>query len=465
MAHPETREESREARAARSGHYDFLVIGGGSGGLAAAKRAASHGARAAVAEPAALGGTCVNVGCVPKKVMWNAAGIAEAFRDAPGYGFDGPAPELDWGRLVAARGAYIERLNGIHQRNLDVAGVAWLRGRGRLLGEGAVEVGGERYTAGHILIATGGQPRWPDIPGAELGITSDGFFGLERQPRRVAVVGAGYIAVELAGVLNSLGSEVTMLLRREHLLGGFDALLRETLMDEMSGAGVNFLTCIHMAAVEEADDGKVLVSEDGRRTGPFDEVVWAIGRDPNTEGLGLADAGVATGEDGTVTVDEWQDTGVEGIHALGDVTGPAPLTPVAIAAGRKLADRLFGGRPEARMDYADIPSVVFSHPPIGTVGLTEAEAEEAYGQGGYRVYTTTFKDMYYALLEHKVATAMKVITVGPQEKLAGIHVIGRGADEMIQGFATTLKAGGTMDDLRRTVAIHPTAGEEMVLIG
>ena len=446
-------------------HYDFLVIGGGSGGLAAAKRAASPGARAAVVEERALGGTCVNEGCVPKKVMWNAAGIAEAFRDAEGYGFQGAAPELDWGRLSADRRAYIERLNGIHQRNLEVAEVAWIQGRGRLTGPGKVAVDGETYSTDHLLIATGGQPRWPDIPGAEQGITSDGFFELDRQPRRVAVVGSGYIAVELAGLLNSLGSEVTLLLRREHLLGGFDPLLRETLMDEMSAAGVNFLTCIHMAAVEEAGEGKVLVSQDGQRTGPFDEVLWAIGRGANTAGLGLEEAGVETAPDGTVPVDEWQDTNVPGVHALGDVTGRTPLTPVAIAAGRKLADRLFGGKPEARMDYADIPSVVFSHPPIGTVGLTEEEAEERYGQGGYRCYTTTFKDMYYALLEHKVATAMKVIAVGPQEKLAGIHVIGRGADEMIQGFAALLKAGGTMEDLRSTVAIHPTASEEMVLIG
>jgi len=446
-------------------HYDFLVIGGGSGGLAAAKRAASHGARTAVVEPNPLGGTCVNVGCVPKKVMWNAAGIAEACRDAAGYGFEGSAPEFDWSRLVADRRAHIERLNGIHRRNLEVAEVDWIQARGELTGPGQVAADGASYSADHLLIATGGRPRWPSLPGAEQGITSDGFFELDHQPRRVAVVGAGYIAVELAGLLNSLGSEVTMLLRREHLLGDFDAILRETLMDEMSAAGVNFLTCIHMEAVEATDEGKVLVSQDGQRTGPFDEVVWAIGRDANTEGLGLDAAGVHTAADGTVPVDEWQDTNIAGIHALGDVTGRAPLTPVAIAAGRKLADRLFGGQPEARMDYADIPSVVFSHPPIGTVGLTEEEAEERYGQGGYRCYTTTFKDMYYALLDHKVATAMKVITIGPQEKLAGIHIIGRGADEMIQGFAATLKAGGTMDDLRRTVAIHPTASEEMVLIG
>ncbi|MFP4560405.1 MAG: glutathione-disulfide reductase [Thiohalorhabdus sp.] len=446
-------------------HYDFLVLGGGSGGLAAAKRAASHGARTALVEPHPLGGTCVNVGCVPKKVMWNAAGIAEALEDAPGYGFEVEGARFHWDRLRAARAAYVERLNGIHRRNLEVAEVEHLAGRGRFVDAGTVEVDGTAYTADRILIATGGRPRVPDLPGAEHGVTSDGFFELTEQPRRVAIVGAGYIAVELAGVLNALGSEVTMLLRREHLLGGFDALMRETLMDAMSTAGVNFLTCIHMERVERGDGGYVLVSADGERTGDFDQLIWAVGRDANTDGLGLEAAGVKTGLEGTVPVDEWQDTNVPGIHAVGDVTGRAPLTPVAIAAGRRLADRLFGGQAEARLDYADIPSVVFSHPPIGTVGLTEEEAEERYGQGGFACHTTTFKDMYYAPLERKVPTAMKVITVGPHERLAGIHVIGRGADEMIQGFAATLKAGGTLQTLRETVAIHPTAAEELVLIG
>ncbi|KPV39282.1 glutathione reductase [Thiohalorhabdus denitrificans] len=446
-------------------HYDFLVLGGGSGGLAAAKRAAGHGARTALVEPHPLGGTCVNVGCVPKKVMWNAAGIAEALEDAPGYGFEVEGARFHWDRLRAARAAYVERLNGIHRRNLEVAEVEHLAGYGRFVDAGTVEVDGTTYTADRILIATGGRPRVPNLPGAEHGLTSDGFFELAEQPRRVAIVGAGYIAVELAGVLNALGSEVTMLLRREHLLGGFDALMRETLMDAMSTAGVNFLTCIHMDRVERGDDGYVLVSADGDRTGDFDQVVWAVGRDASTEGLGLEAAGVETGPEGIVPVDEWQDTNIPGVHAVGDVTGRAPLTPVAIAAGRRLADRLFGGQADARLDYADIPSVVFSHPPIGTVGLTEEEAEERYGQGGFACHTTTFKDMYYAPLDRKEPTAMKVITVGPHEKLAGIHVIGRGADEMIQGFAATLKAGGTLQTLRDTVAIHPTAAEELVLIG
>ncbi|HKJ87629.1 MAG TPA: FAD-dependent oxidoreductase, partial [Gammaproteobacteria bacterium] len=354
-------------------HYDFLVIGGGSGGLAAAKRASSHGARTALVGPGPLGGTCVNVGCVPKKVMWNAAGIAEALEDAPGYGFRVEGAEFDWGRLREARAGYVDRLNGIHRRNLEVSEVTYLPGYGRFLDAGRVEVDGTAYSADQILIATGGQPRVPELPGAELGITSDGFFELTEQPRRVAIVGAGYIAVELAGLLHALGSEVTMLLRREHLLGSFDPLVRETLMDAMSTAGVNFLTCIHMDTVERADNGYVLVSREGERTGPFDRVIWAVGRDANTAGMGLDHAGVETGPQGIVPVDELQRTNVPGIHAIGDVTGRAPLTPVAIAAGRRLADRLFGGEAEARMDYEDIPSVVFSHPPIGTVGLTEEE--------------------------------------------------------------------------------------------
>ncbi|MFA9460532.1 glutathione-disulfide reductase [Thiohalorhabdus methylotrophus] len=446
-------------------HYDFLVLGGGSGGLAAAKQASAHGARTALVEPNPLGGTCVNVGCVPKKVMWNAAEIAESLEDAPGYGFGVEGTSFDWGSLRAARAAYVERLNGIHRRNLEVAEVEHIQGKGRFLEPGKVAVNGDTVTADHILIATGGRPRIPDIPGAEHGITSDGFFELTEQPGRVAIIGSGYIAVELAGVLNALGTEVTMLLRREHLLGSFDSLVRESLMDAMSTAGVNFLTGVHMDSVERTAGGYLLSSQDGQQSGAFDQVIWAVGREASTADLGLETVGVETGPEGIVPVDALQNTNVSGIYAVGDVTGRTPLTPVAIAAGRRLADRLFGGRPEARMDYEDVPSVVFSHPPIGTVGLTEEEVEERYGQGGYQCHTTTFKDMYYAPLERKVPSAMKVLTVGPHEKLVGIHVIGRGADEMIQGFAVALKAGGTLQDLRNTVPIHPTASEELVLIG
>jgi glutathione reductase (NADPH) len=448
-------------------HFDYLVIGGGSGGLATAKRAAGHGARTALVEAGEPGGTCVNVGCVPKKVMYNAATLAEGFHDAGDYGFDLESqPHLDWPRLKAARAAYVERMNGIHRRNLDVAGVQLIEGFARFIGPKTVQVGESEYTADHICIATGGRPRVPDIPGAELGITSDGFFALEQQPRRVAVVGAGYIAVELAGVLNTLGSEVTMLLRRQHLLSGFDPLLRETLMEAMGDAGVNFLTCIHLASVEEEGDGRLaLVSADGTRTGGFDQVIWAVGREPATEGLGLDQAGVGTDEAGFIPVDDYQSTNAPGVYALGDVSGRTPLTPVAISAGRHLGDRLFGDRPDARQDYEDIPTVVFSHPPVATVGLSQEEAEDTYGQGGYRVYTTTFKDMYYALCSRKVPTAMKLITVGPEERVVGVHIVGRGADEMLQGFAVAVKAGATKAHLDRTVAIHPTGSEELVLMG
>ena len=446
-------------------HYDLLVIGGGSGGLAAAKRAAAYGARVAlVSREAALGGTCVNVGCVPKKVMWNAAQIGDALEDASGYGFQMAGVSFDWATLKARRAEYVGRLNGVHSRNLDEAGVTVVPGEARFTGPRAVAVGDQNLTADHVVVATGGRPWVPDIKGADLGITSDGFFELEELPSRVAVVGAGYIAVEVAGLLNNLGAEVTMLLRGQHLLGGFDPLVRETLMDEMGAAGVNFLTCINLERLERDGEGVTLVSGDDHRTGPFDQVLWATGRTPATEPLEPDAAGLQLAEDGSIPVDAAQATNVPGIHAVGDVTGRAPLTPVAIKAGRTLADRLFGGQAEACMDYTGIPSVVFSHPPIATVGLTEEEAEEQYGQGGYGCHTTTFRDMYYALLERKVATAMKVITVGPRKRVVGIHVIGRGADEMIQGFAVAMKAGATLEDLHNTVAIHPTASEELVLI-
>lgn len=443
---------------------DYLVLGGGSGGLASARRAAAHGAKVALVERGRLGGTCVNVGCVPKKVMFNAASLAEAAEDARGYGFDTHAGELDWAELKKRRDAYVTRLNGIYRKNLEVSGVQLIEGHARFAGPRAVTVGGDTLEADHVLIATGGKPRLPNIPGADLGITSDGFFELERKPRRVAIAGAGYIAVELAGIFNSLGSEVTLLLRRQQFLRRFDALLRDTLMDEMSQAGVNIVSCIHLAQVERDATGCIdLVSDDGTRHPGYDALIWAIGRDPSTDTLGVDAAGIALDADGHVQVDEWQDTNVKGVHAVGDVTGKWQLTPVAIAAGRRLADRLFGGLPDARLEYENIPTVVFSHPPLGTVGLTEDEAREAYG-GSVKTYTTSFSNMYFALTERKQRTAMKLVTVGPKEKVVGVHVIGMGADEMIQGFAVALRMGATKADLDRTVAIHPTASEELVTL-
>ncbi|MGF1508261.1 MAG: glutathione-disulfide reductase [Myxococcota bacterium] len=445
--------------------FDYLVIGGGSGGLASARRAARYGAKAAVVEGGPLGGTCVNVGCVPKKVMWNAASIAEAVHDAPDYGFDIRSAPIDWALVKRKRDAYVQRLNDIYRRNLDADGVEEIRGWARFVDPYTVEVNGEQIRGRHVLIATGTRPRILDVPGKEYGITSDGFFELEAQPKRVAVIGAGYIAVELAGVFQSLGSDVTMLTRDEHPLRRFDSMLREALLEHMVEQGIAVDACGGVTELEKEADGTMCIhTADGRRMGGFDCVLWAVGRVPNVENLGLEKTGIEQDNLGHVVVDPWQNTNVPNVYAVGDIIGTHQLTPVAIAAGRRLADRVFGREPEARLDYTNIATVVFSHPPIGTVGLTEDEAHEMWGSDGVKCYSTRFTNLYHALTERKPKTAMKVIVAGAQEKVVGIHVIGIGADEMIQGFAVAVRMGATKADLDRTVAIHPTAAEELVTL-
>lgn len=444
-------------------HFDYLVIGGGSGGIASARRAASYGVKTALVEGNRLGGTCVNVGCVPKKVMWNAAGIAEALHYAPDYGFDVSNNGFDWSKIKHSRDAYIQRLNGIYAKNLDASGVTHINGWAKFVDEKTVEVNGTRYTADHILIAVGGTPTVPAIDGADFGITSDGFFELEQLPKNVAVIGGGYIAVEFAGVLHALGAKVTLLLRGESLLSHLDASLRDTLMEQMQEQGINVLTCIHMDRLQKEDDGSItLHSADSNHVSGFDTVIWAIGRRPLTSRLGLDNAGITTDKYGFISTDEFQNTNVKNVYAVGDVTGRMGLTPVAIGAGRKLADRLFDGRSDAKLDYDTIPTVVFSHPPIGTVGLSEDEARAAYGEGQVKVYQSRFTNMFYAVSENKQPTVMKLVTVGDQEKVVGCHVIGYQADEIIQGFAVAVKMGASKKDFDNTVAIHPTAGEEFV---
>ena len=443
--------------------FDLFVIGGGSGGLAAAQRAAEYGASVAVAETGPLGGTCVNVGCVPKKLMWYAAEIAEKMTDAPGYGFTVEVGGHDWAQLKAGRDAYIERLNGLYAGNLEKKNVTLMRGHAAFAANGDVVVDGKRCQAAHVIIATGGRPGLPVIDGTELGITSDDFFALEERPERVLIVGSGYVAVELGGVFRALGSEVTIATRRDGVLRDFDPLLRECLMDQMRRDGIRLETGMVPAAASRADDGLELLASDGRRIGGFDALLWAIGREPNIEQLELDKVGVRTDELGFIPVDEWQDTNVEGIHAIGDVTGRVALTPVAIAAGRRLADRLFGGMPERRVDYDCIPTVIFSHPPIGTVGLAEPEAHARYGDQ-VRVYEGRFTPMFHALTERKVPAAVKLITVGEEERIVGCHVMGHGADEMLQGFAVALRMGATKQDFDDTVAIHPTTAEELVTL-
>jgi glutathione reductase (NADPH) len=445
--------------------FDLISIGGGSGGLACAQRAAEYGAKAAVIESGRLGGTCVNVGCVPKKVMWNAAGIAAALEDAGDYGFAmGSAAGSggnDWPALKGKRDAYIARLNAMYESNLAAKGVAYVAGRAKFLDAHTVLVNGQRLTAAHVVIATGGYADVPRLPGAELGITSDGFFELEARPQRVAVVGSGYIACELASAFRALGSETELFIRKDHLLTHFDVMLGKSLMREMLADGLAIHTGVVPAALLEQSGHKTLVAADGHEFPGYDCLLWAIGRSADVAGLDLRAAGVAVDAAGFVATDEFQNTEVEGVYAVGDVTGRAALTPVAIAAGRRLSDRLFGGKPDRHLSYEMIPTVVFTHPPIGTVGLRESEARAQFGDA-VKVYVAEFTPLYHALTARKVRTDMKLVCLGPEEKIVGCHIIGAGADEMLQGFAVAIRMGATKRDFDDTVAIHPTSAEELV---
>lgn len=448
--------------------FDLIVVGGGSGGLAGAFRAAEHGARVALLEPGLLGGTCVNVGCVPKKAMWLAADIGAKLRMARSLGFAVEATpqrpcELDWPTFIAHRQRYIDGIHDSYRRRLDTSGIVVAPLRARLLDARTVECeNGARMRAARILIATGGHALKPAIPGAELGGTSDDFFHWTAAPKRVALIGAGYIAVELAGVLQALGSRVELFARGQRLLEGFDREIAAQLADDYGWSGVR-LHFGHAVAALEADGAQVRVrGADGSLSGPFDQVLFATGRKPNTAGLGLENAGVALDAGGFVRIDERNATSVDGIDAVGDVTTDPALTPVAIAAARRLMDRVYAGA-IAKLDRNDIPTVVFAHPPIGKVGLTEDEARQRHGDN-LHIYRAGFRPMLYALAESPQRSAFKLVCVGQERRVVGIHLLGDAADEMLQGFAVALKRGITLDDLRDTVAIHPTSAEEVVLM-
>ena len=452
--------------AARRLHVDLAVVGGGSGGLAAAFRAAGHGARVALLEPGELGGTCVNVGCVPKKAMWLAADLGARLGHAKALGFPVEPACPDWAQLVASRQGYIANIHASYRRRLDEAGIVLLPARGRLAGNGRVDCDdGTQVEAEHILLATGGRPVRPDIPGAELGIDSDGFFALSAAPARVAIIGGGYIGVELAGVLQSLGSQVELFARGGDLLKGFDVDVVERLRGNMHQAGIALHFGYSLAALEPGAGGRVRLRERGGDAGnPFDAVIFATGRRPNTDGLGLEAAGVHTADDGHIEVDAWQATSAERIYAVGDVTGRLALTPVAIAEGRRLMDRLFGGDPDARVDHDQVPTVVFSHPPLGKVGLTEAEARERFGTDAVSCHRTTFRPMLHALADVQQHSMFKAVCVGEEKRVVGLHLVGEAADEILQGFAVAVKMGATLADFHATVAIHPTSAEEIVLL-
>ena len=444
--------------------YDLIAIGGGSGGVAATRRAARYGARCAVVESDRYGGTCVNRGCVPKKIMWYGAHLAHAIRDAKGYGFDVEQKSFNWTQLVEDREAYIRRLNGIYEKNLTGENVEMLNGHGSLIDAHTVQIGDKQVTAERILLAPGGTPAVPDVPGAQLGISSDGFFQLESQPGKVAVIGAGYIAVELAGMLHALGSDVNLIIRKEHFLREFDDILSSTLTQIMHDDGLQIVNNTDIASLEKVGEQIAIVPKSGGdQLGPYDQVIWAIGRRPLSQELNPQAAGIEVDRRGYIPTDKWQATNVDNIFAIGDVTGRAQLTPVAIAAGRRLADRLYGGMSDRHLDYGNIASVVFSHPPIGTVGLTESQAREQFGDD-IRSYNTSFTPMYHAFSGHPQKTAMKLVVQGADEKVVGIHMIGEGVDEMLQGFAVALKMGATKKDFDDTVAIHPTSSEELVTL-
>jgi len=442
-------------------NFDLVVIGGGSGGLACAQRAADYGATVALVEPAPLGGTCVNVGCVPKKVMYYAANVAGHIDDAAAYGFSLLRQGHDWLALKRSRDAYVHRLNGIYATNLERRAIHHVKAPGRFADARTVIAGDEVLAAPRVVIATGGRPIVPELPGAALGITSDGFFDLEARPQSIAIVGSGYVAVELAGILAALGTKVTLVIRHDRVLRSFEAMLAAALMKQMREDGIEIVDHAVPAQVRQAGDHHELWTADGRILGPFGCVLWAVGREPAVESLDLARAGVRQYDDGFVIANRFQETSAAGVYAIGDVAGQAALTPAAIAAGRRLADRLFGGQRGRHLDYDMIPTVIFSHPPIGTVGLSEAEARDLHGDA-VRCYNSGFVPMYHALTKHKQRAEMKLVVVGAEERIVGLHVIGEGADEMLQGFAVALKMGATKRDFDDTVAIHPTSAEEFV---
>lgn len=441
---------------------DFFVIGGGSGGVRAARMAAQRGARVLLAEAAALGGTCVNVGCIPKKLYSYASHYASDFRDAAGFGWHVQPPRFDWALLKANRATEIARLNGIYQNLLTNAGVEILTGWATLRDAHTVHVrlaDGERNVrARHILVATGGRPVVPPIAGAEHALTSDHMFDLEPFPQRLVVVGGGYIACEFASIFAGLGSQVTQLYRGEQVLRGFDDDIRNFAAQEMRKHGVDLRTRTDVVELARSHAGLVATLADGSKL-VADSVLYATGRVPNVANMGLETAGVRQGKDGAILVDAHYQTSVASIHAVGDVTAHVQLTPVALGEAMVLVDRLFG-KGERRLSYENIPTAVFTHPAIGTVGLTEAQARERFPQ--VRIYRSDFRALKHTLSGNAERVLMKLVVDAASDRVVGLHMVGDDAGEIVQGFAVAMQAGATKAVFDATVGIHPTAAEEFV---
>ncbi len=438
--------------------YDLFTIGAGSGGVAGTRRAGAYGARTAICEELRVGGTCVLRGCVPKKLLVYASEFASAFTDAEGFGWSAPETEHDWGALIAAKDKELDRLHGIYVNMLNNAKVQIFEARGVVVDPHTVEVGGKRYTAENILVAVGGWPETPKLPGIEHVISSNEALDLKERPKRIVIVGGGYIAVEFAGIFAGFGSEVVEIIRQPELLRGFDGDLRVFLGEEMRKRGVDIRGGTQVARIDKTGAGYTVTTTAGGKI-ETDCVMYATGRKPNTKGLGLRELGVEMEENGAIKVDEWQRSSVKSIYAVGDVTDRINLTPVAIAESRAIAETLYNNNP-IRMDHDDVPSAVFSQPPIGTVGLGEEAARKKYGE--VDIYQTRFRPMKNTLSGRDERTFMKMIVDAKTDRVVGCHMLGPDAPEIIQGLAIAVKCGATKKQFDATVGIHPSAAEEFV---
>lgn len=439
--------------------YDLFVIGGGSGGVRAARMSANYGAKVALAEEFRYGGTCVIRGCVPKKLLVYASSFSEMFEDAAGFGWSVGERSFDWSRLIAAKDREIHRLENVYQSNLGKAGVEMFDCRATVLDPHTVQLAadGRKVTAKHILVATGGAPFVPDFPGSEHAVTSNEVFDLKDFPKRVTVVGGGYIACEFACIFNGLGSEVAQIYRRDLFLRGFDGDVREHLATEMRAKGVNLLFNSDIAKIDANSEGYTVTLNSGE-TFETDLVMYATGRKPNTFGMGLEDAGVELSKSGAVVVDEWSQSTVPSIYAVGDVTDRLALTPVAIREGAAFAATVFDSNP-TRPDHSDVATAVFTQPEIGTVGLGEEAAREDHD---VEIYRSTFRPMMHTLSGREEKMLMKLVVEKSTGRVLGVHIMGHGAGEMIQLAGIAVKMGATKEDFDRTVAVHPTAAEELV---
>ncbi|KEI35717.1 glutathione reductase [Francisella sp. W12-1067] len=451
----------------KNNHFDVISLGGGSGGIASAVQAAKFGKKVAIIEKRELGGTCVNRGCVPKKAMWYGGMLAEQFKhDVAGYGFDVEVKGFNWATLKEKRAKYIGNIHGFYNRLLDKWNIIHFNNWGKFKNNKTIILDdGTELTADNIFISPGAYPIVPkNIPGSEFGITSDEFFELEDTPKKAVIVGGGYIGVEIAGVLNAHGTDVTLICRREKPLMDFDDDISNTLVECMEMTDLKLMNHTNITKVEKTGDTLKITTDKSGILENVDTLIWATGRAPNTHNMGIENTDIEITTKGVIPANQWQETNVKGIYSLGDASGGAQLTPVAIACGRRLARRLFNGEEGLKPKLEYIPTVVFSHPAIGTVGLSEKDAKKKYGEENVKVYKSRFTALYCAISGHRMPTVMKLVVTGENEKVIGCHMIGLNVDEILQGFAVAINMGATKRDFDDTIAIHPTSSEELVTL-